>query len=255
MSAYFISGASSGIGRELVRLLAARGETVVAAARRIEELEALAAEAEHLAGAVHVFELDVTDPAAVDRVVRMADQVVRGIDVVVVNAGRGGGKPIGTGAFEENRAVLDTNLIGALAQMETAVSLFRDRGRGHLVLVSSLAAWRGLPGSAAAYSASKTALASLGESLRIELQGSGIDVTVLRPGYIQTPLTARARPPLSTSITKGVGAILDAIDRRAEDVAVPPWPWRPLGWMLRRAPERLLGRFSDGRSGRRARVR
>ncbi|CAN5894311.1 SDR family oxidoreductase [soil metagenome] len=243
MSAYFISGASSGIGRELARRLVARGDRVAVAARRLDELEALAAELADLPGQIHIFELDVTDSTAVERIIRSADSAVGGLDVVVVNAGRGGGKRIGTGGFDENRALLDTNLTGALAQMETAVSLFRSRGRGHLVLVSSLAGWRGLPGSAAVYSASKAALASLGESLRIELATSGIDVTVLRPGYIDTPLLSR-RGWLVTSLPRGIEAIMKAIDRRASDVGVPSWPWRPVGWILRRVPENVLRRFS-----------
>jgi NAD(P)-dependent dehydrogenase (short-subunit alcohol dehydrogenase family) len=244
MTTYFISGASSGLGREMARRLAARGDTVVAAARRTDALADLAQEVAGAAGSLVVRELDVTDAASVDRVMREVDQTLGGLDVVVVNAGRGGGSPLGSGEADRNRAVLAVNLLGALAQIETAMSLFRHRGRGHLVLVSSMAAGRGLPGGSAAYSAGKAALASLGSSLRAEFTGTGVAVTTLRPGYISTPLTARNRSPLVTSLERGVDSMIRAMDRRRGDVVVPAWPWAPLDLLLRMAPRRLLRRFS-----------
>lgn len=224
--------------------LARRGDSVALAARRTERLEELAGRISGGAGNVTVHTLDVTDPEAVESVLREADALHGELDVVVVNAGRGGGARLGTGRFEENRAVLDTNLTGALAQVETAVELFRRRGRGHLVLVSSLAAARGLPGSAAIYSASKVALASLGQSLRTEFGGSGVAITILRPGYIRTALNQKARFPYMTGLERGVAAMIAAMDSRAGDVVVPAWPWRPLGWLFRLAPTGLIRRFT-----------
>lgn len=242
MTSYFISGASSGLGAEMASRLVGRGDAVALAARRVDRLEELAA---RLAGGprVTVHGLDVTDPSAVEAVIREADDMHGGLDVVVVNAGRGGGARVGRGGLQENLAVLDTNLRGALAQMEAAMELFRERGHGHLVLVSSLAASRGLPGSAAVYSATKVALASLGQALRTELGGSRIAVTVLRPGYIRTDLNQRARFPYMTPLGAGVAAMIAAMDRQAGDVVVPAWPWRPMGWMLRVVPGRFLRRF------------
>lgn len=243
MTSYFISGASSGLGAEMARQLARRGDSVALAARRTGRLEDLAGQISGHGGDITVHSLDVTDPAAVESIIREADDLHGGLDVVVVNAGRGGGARVGTGRFEENQAVLDTNLRGALAQAETAMEIFRRRGRGHLVLVSSLAAARGLPGSAAIYSASKVALASLGQSLRTELAVSQVDVTTLRPGYIRTELNQGARSPYMTGLERGVEAMIGAMDSRAGDVVVPAWPWRPLGWLFRLAPTRLIRRF------------
>lgn len=243
MKSYFISGASSGLGAEMARQLAARGDSVALAARRADRLAALAAELRGGPGLVTTYELDVTEAAAVDDVVRRADHDHRGLDVVVINAGRGGGRSLGKGGLSENRAVLETNLLGALAQAESALTLFRARGQGHLVLVSSLAAVRGLPRSAAAYVASKAALTSIGESLRTEFGGSGIDVTTLRPGYIRTEINADARFPWMTPVEKGAAAMIAAMDRRASDVVVPAWPWRPLGWVLKALPSAVVRRF------------
>lgn len=243
VSAYFISGASSGLGAEMARQLSRRGDSVAVAARRVGRLEALAAELADGPGEVTVHPLDVTDASAVGRVIREADRTHGGLDVVVVNAGRGGGGRLGTGREEENRAVIETNLLGAMAQIETAMELFRRRGSGHLVLVSSLAAGRGLPGSAASYSAAKAALVSLGESLRIETMGSPISVTTLRPGYIRTEINEQSRVRFMTSVSPGVTAMLRAMDRRARDVVVPAWPWKPIGWALAVTPARLIRRY------------
>lgn len=228
----------------MARQLTRRGDDVVIAARRTERLDALATELADASGSVAVHALDVTDPEAVDRAIRRADAELGGLDVVVVNAGRGGGGRLGTGRDGENRAVVETNLLGALAQVETAMSLFRARESGHLVLMSSLAASRPLPGSGAVYSASKVALAYIGASLRSELADSSIYVTTLRPGYIRTDLTSRNRSPLSTSVERGVASMLSAIDGRAGDVVVPFWPWGPLGWLVKVAPASLIRRFT-----------
>lgn len=226
----------------MARQLTRRGDSVALAARRTERLSELSTEISGRGGHVTVHTLDVTDLPEVVRSVNEADAAHGGLDVVVVNAGRGGGGRLGTGRFDENRAVVDTNLTGALAQAEAALELFRSRGGGHLVLVSSLAAVRGLPGSAAVYSATKAALASLGESLHLELAGRGTAVTVLRPGYIRTDLNQRARFPYMTPLVEGVEAMIGAMDRRAADVVVPAWPWRPLGWLLGVIPGRVLRR-------------
>jgi len=226
----------------MARQLAERGDSVALAARRTDRLESLADVLSGGPGAVSVHTLDVTDPGAVDRVIRHADAIHGGLDVVVVNAGRGGGSRVGAGGFDKNRMVIQTNLVGALAQAETAMSLFRGRGHGHLVLVSSMAANRGLPGSAAVYSATKAALASLGESLRTELAGSEILVTTLRPGYIRTELTSKKSPRLMTPLRRGVQAMIRAMDDNVADVVVPAWPWRPVSWVLPVLPHGLIGR-------------
>lgn len=244
MGSYFVSGASSGLGREMARHLTARGDDVAVAARRLPELESLAREVESHPGTLWFHTLDVTDAPAVRNVMERADAELGGLDVVIVNAGRGRGSKIGVGEFDNNRAVVDVNLVGALAQIDVAMELFRHRGRGHLVLVSSLAAHRGLPGSSAVYSATKAALASIGESLRLEMGPGPIKVTTLRPGYIRTPLTERNRSRLVTELKPATAALIAAIDAGKGDVAVPAWPWAPLGAILKLVPDGLLRRFA-----------
>jgi short-subunit dehydrogenase len=242
MTSYFISGASSGLGAEMARQLVERGDAVALAARRLDQLEKLAADLTG-GGAVTIHELDVTDAEAVERVMRHADAVHGGLDVVVVNAGRGGGGRLGTGRLQANLDVLQTNLVGAIHQIETGLALFRSRGHGHLVLMSSVAANRGFPGGSATYSATKAALASLGQSLRAEFAGSEIYVTTLRPGFIATDLTAGISTTFKTQLRRGVASIIRAIDDRLGDAVVPAWPWKPVTWAMPLVPDRLMRRY------------
>jgi short-subunit dehydrogenase len=241
-----ITGASSGLGAELARQFAAAGHDLALCARRVERLEELHGEirAAHPGGQVVVRALDVTDHEAVFTVFAELADALGGIDRVIVNAGIGKGAPIGTGRFDANRDTVLTNLVAALAQCEAALQLFRAAGAGHLVVVSSVSALRGLPRAATAYSASKAGLATLAEGIRAELFGTGIAVTTLYPGYIRSELTDRTdRTPFITDTVRGVRAMVRAIEREPATAVVPSWPWRPIGFVLRHVPLRLYRKF------------
>lgn len=236
-----ITGASSGLGAEMARQLAAKGHHLALVARRTDRLEELRAEvlAAHPGRRVEVRALDVTDEAAVLRVVPDLAETLGGLDRVVVNAGLGKGAAIGAGRPDANRETIATNVLGALATTEAAMAVFRAQGRGHLVLVASMSAVRGLPGSMTAYAASKAAVASLGEGLRHELHGSGIDVTTLFPGYIASEMNDQPpgqRPPMMVSTEKGVRAMVAAIEARKAEAYVPALPWALLRPVMEHAP-------------------
>ncbi len=242
MATTFISGASSGIGAELARQLAARGDDLALAARRLDRLDALADELRPQDVRVTTHLLDVTDATAVATTMAAAVAAHGGLDVVVVNAGTGGGAPVGTGHPERNAHVLDVNLLGALAQCESALEHFRARGRGHLVLVSSVAAVRPLPGSVA-YSTSKAALRHLGRALQADLAGSPIDVTIVLPGYVDTEMTAGVRSPLKVAARPAVAQLVAAMDARVDQAWVPRW-WGFLARVvLPLVPDAALRRF------------
>lgn len=243
MTTWFITGASSGIGAELARQLARRGDDVALAARRSDRLAALADELADAPGTVTVHELDVTDHQMVAAAMRAADEAHGGLDVAVANAGIGGGRAIGAGGQAANESVVATNLVGVVSTAEVALALMVPRGAGRIVLVSSVAAARGLPGSAAIYSASKAAVARLGESLAVQLRGTGVGVTTVFPGWIDTELTARVPERVKVAAPGAVAELVAGVDRGATTLYVPRW-WRPLAGLLRVVPDGLVARFT-----------
>jgi len=248
VSTTLITGASSGLGAETARQLAARGHDLALCARRTDRLEALRTEilAAHPVRRVEVRALDVTDDDQVLEVFEGFRDDFGHLDRFVVNAGVSHGAPVGTGGWATNRATVMTNVVAALCQSEVAMQVLRDQGRGQLVMVSSMAALRGLPGAQATYAATKAAVAHLVEGLRVELQGrSDIVLTVLYPGFIESemnPPTGR-RNPLMSSTEKGVAAMVAAMEKQVGSACVPALPWAPLSVLLRHAPISLLRRL------------
>ena len=171
-----ITGASSGLGEGMAREFAARGRSLALAARRLDRLETLADELRPSASQVAVSALDVTDVDAVPVVFGKLRDELGGLDRVIVNAGLGKGAPIGTGKAHANIETVQTNLVGALAQAEAAMEIFRAQNYGHLVLVSSISGIRGLPKAQTAYSASKAGVTAIGQGLQAELVNSPITV-------------------------------------------------------------------------------
>jgi short-subunit dehydrogenase len=243
-----ITGASSGLGAEMARQFAALGRDLALCARRTERLDALREElsARHPAGRISVRQLDVDDHDAVFRVFAELADDLGGLDRVIVNAGLGKGARIGTGRFDANRETALTNFVAALAQCEAAMQHFRTANAGHLVVISSMSAHRGLPRTLTTYAASKAGVASLAEGIRMDVIDTPIAVTTLFPGYIASEMSAGTEQstPLMVSTEKGVRAMVRAIEREVAQTAVPPWPWKPLGVVLRFAPGRVVRRFS-----------
>ena len=249
MTTTVITGASAGLGAEMARQLAARGDDLALCARRLDRLEELRAKihAEHPERRVSVAELDVTDDAAVFDVFRGFQAEFGTIDRVIVNAGIGKGAPIGTGRFDANKATAMTNFVAALAQAEAAMEIFRAQRYGHLVVMSSMTAFRGMPGAMATYAATKAAVAALAEGIRNEVsRGSDldIDVSVIYPGYIDSEMNRGARLPFMVDTATGVRAIIAAIDKRSAHARVPAWPWAPVGTALRHLPLPVVRRFT-----------
>ncbi|ERB51305.1 hypothetical protein N806_08860 [Rhodococcus sp. P27] len=143
-----ITGASSGLGEEMARRFAAAGRDLALCARRTDRLDTLRGElvAQYPSISVAVRELDVTEHDSVVRVFGELRDELGGLDRVIVNAGLGKGAKIGTGKAHANLATARTNFVGALSQCEAALEIFRAQDSGHLVLVSSISADRGLPG-------------------------------------------------------------------------------------------------------------
>jgi len=241
-----ISGASAGLGAGMARRFAAMGRDLALVARRTERLDALREEllAAHPDIRVETAEMDVDDPGSVARVVPALADRLGGIDRLVANAGIGNGASVGTGAARANRAILLTNVLGTHAQCEAAMELFRARGAGHLVVVSSVASVRGMRGTRAAYGASKAALNALAEAIRSDVLGTGIRVTTVLPGYIATDINVGRRGPFTVDLDTGVDALTAAIEREPVRAYVPEWPWRPVAGLLRVLPLPVVRRVT-----------
>jgi short-subunit dehydrogenase len=241
-----ITGASAGLGAEMARQFAAKGRNLALTARREERLEELRTELTERYPQLQVVihRLDVNDHDQVFEVFRKADAELGQLDRIIVNAGLGKGAPLGTGRFDANRETALTNFVGALAQAEAAMELFRARNAGHLVFISSISALRGLPKTVTAYAATKAGIASLGEGLRMELLGKPIKVSTIYPGYIRSEMNEHvSNTPLIADTVPGVRAIVAAIEAEKAKAYVPPWPWSPLARVMRYAPLPLLKRM------------
>ncbi len=239
MSTILITGASSGLGAEMARQFADLGYDLALCARRTDRLEELAAEiiTAHPNARVLVHALDVNDHDTVFRVFGEFRDVFGTLDRVIVNAGLGKGQPLGTGRFDANRDTAITNFIGALAQVEAATEIFRAQNSGHLVVISSVSAMRGMPKNVTTYAATKAGVAHLAEGLRADLMGTPIKVSVIYPGYIVSEMSATSQAtPLVASTEKGVKAIVAAIEREKSSALVPGWPWVPVGFALKHLP-------------------
>jgi short-subunit dehydrogenase len=240
----FITGASSGIGESLARFYAAPGSTIGLAARRHDLLEALA---KRLPGKTATYALDVTDTTALKAAA--ADFVARfgPPDIVIANAGISIGTTADDIADTVNlHRVLQVNVVGMAASLSAFAPAVKKAGRGTLVGISSVAGFRGLPGSGA-YSASKAAATTWLESLRVELVSSGVTVVTICPGFIDTPMTKvnRYRMPFLMSSDEAARRFARAI-ASGRRLAVIPWQIAIVGSVLRALPawayDRLMAR-------------
>ncbi|MGH3333352.1 MAG: SDR family oxidoreductase [Nocardioidaceae bacterium] len=241
-----ITGASSGLGEEMARQFAERGYDLALCARRTDRLEALKTEleAKHPDQRFEVRALDVTDDDQVFDVFRAFKVDFGRIDRVIVNAGLGKGAPLGTGRYDANKQTAMTNFVAALAQSEAAMEIFRAQDAGHLVMISSMSAVRGMPKAGTTYAATKAGVAHLAEGLRAELMGKPIKVSVIYPGYIKTEMNERVKHvPFRVSAETGVKSMVEAIEKQRANAYVPAWPWVPLGFALKVLPLSVARKF------------
>jgi short-subunit dehydrogenase len=177
-----ITGASAGIGAATARVFAGAGARVVLAARDRARLEQVA---HSLLGAPLVVPTDVADPASVAALAQHVAEVCGGADILVSNAGVGLAAPVERLRAADLRTALEVNLVGPLVLTQALLPHMRQRGHGQVIYVSSVVGLRALP-YLGGYAAAKAALDRLSESLRMELRGSGIAVTLVRPGTTAT---------------------------------------------------------------------
>ncbi len=216
----WLTGASSGIGEALVPELVRRGARVAISARTTGALEAIAAGFPD--GQVVAMPVDVTDRAAVAAMAAHLEAVWGGVDLAIFNAGTH--RPVSAtdldaGDFE---MLMRVNYLSVIYGIEAVLPGMLARGQGHIAGVASLAGYRALP-TAAAYGASKAALILALDAMRFDLAPRGIDVTVVNPGFVRTPLTDRNtfHMPMRIDATAAARLIANGLERRAREIHFP----------------------------------
>jgi short-subunit dehydrogenase len=219
MGVTLVTGASSGLGRQIAIRLAARGETIVAVARRREPLEALIREIEAGGGRARAIPCDVTDRQQVASAVAAVEAVDGPIERLVSCTGGGKRTTVDDFRAAQLEQMLTLNVMGTANCLEAVLPGMLRRRRGHIVAISSLAAARGLPGGAE-HSAAKAALSTLLEGLRVGLKRHGVDLTVLSPGFVRGD-ESKKRRPLEVPIDIAAARMVKAIERRRRSYAFP----------------------------------
>jgi short-subunit dehydrogenase len=219
----FLTGASSGIGEALAMAMAKKGSILGLLARREELLAELAAKCEAAGGKARIFPCDVVDSDGVGAAADEFRSEFGHIDIMIANAGISGKskdtRDLVPSAVKE---VIDINFMGAVNAVHAVLPAMLERGEGQLVAIASLAGIRGLPRSAA-YSASKAAMAAYFESVRLDVAARGVDVTIIQPGFIRTPLTAgrEAKMPFLMYLDDSIPLFIKAIEHRKRFAAFP----------------------------------
>jgi len=244
-----VTGASSGIGKALALRLGAEGYRVGLIARRGGELEAAAAAIAAAGGAAVPAVADVADRAALRAAVALVEGRLGPADVMVANAGFGASTrldPLNTADVEQTIRV---NVLGVIYSVEAVLPGMLARRRGHLLAISSLAAFKGLPGESA-YCASKAAVNAYMEGLRIALRAKGVVVTTVCPGFVQTPMaTMNSAMPFMMSADAAAGRIARLVARRRGGVVRFPMPMALLMSLIARLPDAVVARLLRAEPG------
>lgn len=242
-----LTGASGGIGSALAARLAGPGVSMLLIARDPTRLAETAAAVERRGGAAELACLDVTDAAAMAAKLARFDTAAP-VDVVLANAGISSGTLPGGDpeTAEAARRTVETNLIGAINTVAPLLAPFRARKAGRIALISSMAALRPLP-AMPAYGASKAGLRAYGIALRGALRGTGVSVSVVCPGFVTSPMSARHRGarPFELPPDRAAERIVRGLERRQAFVTFP-WQLAVLSWLDSRLPPALSDRLVAG---------
>lgn len=230
-----ITGASGGLGAALARAYAAPGVALALTGRDRIRLDS-ATEACRAAGAeARAAAIDVRDPARLAAWMGEVDAAAP-LDLVVANAGVSAGTGAGTESEEQARRIFAVNVEGVVNTVAPAIELMRPRRAGQIAIMSSLAAFRGFPG-APAYCASKAAVRVWGEALRGHLHGAGLGVSVICPGFVRTPMSARNPFPMPflMDAERAARIIRRGLARNRARIAFP-WPLAAAVYLLSALP-------------------
>lgn len=254
-----ITGASSGIGEALAHAIAAKKPAVLyIMARNLESLETISKKINAQGVKCVPLKVDVGDDAAVAGALEIIEQTSQGVDIAIANAGTGEPVLAALPNSEAFHTIMNVNFHGVLRLFHGVLPAMLAQNKGHLVAVSSLAAWRGLP-RGAAYCASKSALNGMLESYRLELGLHGIQVSTVMPGFVRTPMVEKQDLPAGRAISPAQAAtyMVRGIEKNRRIIAFPPTHALAMAWvksipdflydfiMQRVAKKRLLAHKND----------
>jgi len=251
-----ITGAGSGIGRALARLLGQEGYAIAAVDRREEGLRLLAGELQTHQITIAWGVADVTDPAGLSQAMRDLEASLGPTDLLIANAGIGTETSALNYSVDDMNAVMGINLLGVSNSIGAVLPGMIERKRGHVVAISSVASYRGLP-RLLAYCASKAGVNAIMDGLRVELAPLGIHATTICPGWVRTPMTAQIQDQVEHLVEVDVAAqeIAYAIRRKLAFYAFPramrwklgfmmTWPRACQDWYLARHMNRIRSQRS-----------
>jgi short-subunit dehydrogenase len=235
-----ITGASSGIGRSLARSLAARRCRVGLVARRRDELLRLAGEIREAGGVAAAATADVGDRRQLEEAIDALVEELGPVDLMIANAGVGIPTTLDPVNIEAIEETIRVNLLGVIYAINAVLPSMLARGAGHVAAISSLAAYKGMPGESA-YCASKAAVNAYLDGLRVQARSRGIAVSTICPGFVKTPMTVpnTFAMPLVMEADEAARRIIRALERRAK-VCNFPWPTSALMKLIGWAPDWAL---------------
>jgi NADP-dependent 3-hydroxy acid dehydrogenase YdfG len=240
-----VTGASSGIGRALAFRLASSGCRVGLIARRGELIEGAAREIGASGGVAAATAADVGDRTALHAAIAQLESQLGPVDVMVANAGFGMPTQLDPLNTDDVEQTIRVNVLGVIYSIEAVLPGMIARKTGHLVAISSLGAFKGLPGESA-YCASKAAVNAYMEGLRIALRTKGVVVTTVCPGFVETPMTKmNSAMPFMISADAAAGRIARLIERRRGGVCRFPLPMSILMSVIARLPDVIVARLVE----------
>ena len=236
----FITGTSSGIGRALAEKYAGPGVTLGLNARRTDRLEDLKSALEAKGATAYIFPGDVSDDKVMAKGAQDFIASAGGVDLVIANAGKGGPDRLDEGNGGRLSHLVAVNVGGVLNTLLPFIPTMLEQRSGHLVTIGSVAGFRALPGRAT-YGATKSAVKQLMDGFRLELRGSGISVTTVCPGFVESELTDRNNFPMPFFLKtdKAVNMIVGALRQRKKTYTFP-WQWRLLLPIISRIPDWMI---------------
>lgn len=244
MRRVLIMGATSALAEATARILAARGDSLYLVGRRPDALEAIAADLKVRGAAQVAFELlDATDVASHEPMLARATQTLVGLDTVLIAYGTLSDQKACEGSAQLTVQELTTNAISIAALLTLVAQQFERRKSGTIAVISSVAGERGRA-SNYVYGSAKALVTAFTSGMRQRLSKSGVAVITIKPGFVDTPMTAAfPKGPLWAKPQTVAAGIVRAMDRSAAVVYLPFF-WRPLMAVIRAIPERLFGRLT-----------